>query len=383
MRVLVVWVVGVVGAVGAAGCGPSSWDDFRNQLGDRVCAQAVRCGELGASQRGSACPVPSDVLARITPSGMDVDAALKDGRMQFNSDGAQDCLDAVGGSPCDLSALELRIAQRCHHVIAPNVGPGHTCRGAGECVGGQCAPSGFDCVGTCTSYPSPGAPCDRLGSTGMTCDPTVQYCGVANPEDGGATQPTVCLRHKQRGEVCDADEQCSFGLVCVGTCGDLPHAQKGDVCTAPGTLCDEEVYCDTTGHCAAVKSRAEACDTNNACKKGFACIGLRLTPPSTVTPGVCQPWLDVGQPCDATGGQVSGCPNGFCQDGVCVGSRPPNAGPRQSCVTLTCADGLYCDGARCQYVANGRGDCTRSPLACARFLTCDLDTHRCSNGLCN
>ena len=377
-----VWLLGIVGAIG---CGPSSWDDFRNQLGDRVCAQAVRCGALPASEQKIACPVPWDVLGKIGPmNGLDVAGEIKAGRMQFNSDGAQDCLDAVGGSPCDPSALEARIALRCHHVIAPNVAGGGVCRGSGECVGGTCGSAFNGCPSICTSYPPPGTACDPQGF-GTTCDPTVQYCGQPHPGgfDGGVPEATVCLRHKQRGDACDVDEECSFGLVCTAkTCGDLPHQQKGDLCTAAGTLCAEDVYCDTTGHCVDVKGKDQPCDAANACKKGFACLGLKTMP--SLTPGVCSPWLDVGQACDNTA-QINGCPNNLCGNNGSCGVLVPLvvAGPRQSCVSLTCAQGLYCDGALCQYLSNEGGDCTRSDNACG-FLQCDHTTHTCvSSNTCH
>ncbi len=376
--------------VGSGGCGPVSYDDFRGQLIAISCKRDVRCGYRGASET-TTCALPDAALQMTQASTQDVNAAIKAGRMTFVSSGAQDCLDAINGAPCDAAALGERTSQRCHDVIHPNLEPGKICQGPGECTGGSCVQPTFGCPGMCMAYPPPGQLCDLSGAPERTCDPTVQYCGDPNPPDGGVPDagsgaPTVCIRHAQDGERCQSDDQCAFGLVCLGTCMRQPHLSRGDLCTAPGTLCDDRVYCDSSGHCAAQKKLGEACDLAEACEDKLGCLGLTLGPMSVVTAaGACGPWLDVGGACTiAPMGMslISGCPSDQgCTSSACTltATATGKVGFDQPCDTsAACFDSLYCDGRSCQLRNDEGGDCKLTPDACIQGLTCDT-TGACVN----
>ena len=378
----------------AVGCGPSSFDDFRNQLVDKWCTRQVRCGAIGASERVNCAP-PVEILDAISPSGVDVVAALKAGRMRFVSSGAQDCLDAVNGAPCDNDVLAGRAADRCHDVVQPNLEPGKTCLGRGECVGGACVPDKTGCSGTCTAFGPPGHPCDSSGALETSCDQTVQYCGVQSeaPDlgapDGGAPPPTrVCLRHRSEGDKCFRDEECPFGLVCLETCRRLPSLSKGDVCGSPGTLCTDDTYCDATSHCVVRLGAGAPCGYSLACKDRLACVGFQpSTPMMPAVNGSCQAWLDVGAACTST--QVSsatGCPSDTSCGDPRRGPPPPGtsatcqsfsttsrAGLNQPCASASdCTDGLACDGTRCRFALGLGGDCSGANASlCAPALSCD------------
>src|SRR5262249_10148271 len=148
----------------AVGCGPSSYGDFRNQLVAQSCLRDRRCGALGASELN--CPVPA-ALAYTTAGTIDVATAVRDGRLKYDSDHAQEGLDAVANAPCDPAIAGLHYLAHCHNVVAPAVETGHACRADVECVGGLCV-AAAGCVGTCVAYPAPGARCTPDGGI----DPT-------------------------------------------------------------------------------------------------------------------------------------------------------------------------------------------------------------------
>lgn len=343
-------------AVALAGCGPSSFNDFREQLLRRSCDRAIRCGLAGASEKAS-CPAPPE-LAQLAPGPLDVGAEIAAGRMRFSSGGAQDCLDAIGGAPCAPGALQARINLRCHHVYAPKVAPGGECRGDGECEGGSCERAG--CPGTCVAFPPPGAPCTPPGG----CDPSVQYCGLAKPGAG-----YTCLKHKQEGDACSDGSECAFGLLCIAAkCSAPPRGgQPGDPCDDP-SACAESLYCDAgTHHCAPHVPFGGTCLQPEACGDGLVCLGLGAPGAS----GTCKSWLDVGQGCSPLGG-VSGCPaSQSCDAAAGCKLRAPVAGERQSCASAPCAAGLACDGAQtCAFPLLVGGKCSSFSL-CAGGLTCD------------
>ncbi|HZS39976.1 MAG TPA: hypothetical protein VFF06_24250 [Polyangia bacterium] len=356
----------------AAGCGPSSFDDFRDQLVSRSCDRAIRCGALGASER-NACPSPPE-LAVIAPGALDVGAEVDANRMRFAAGGAQQCLDAIAGAPCAAGALEWRLNLRCHHVYAPKVAAGGECHGDGECEGGFCA--GATCPGRCVAWPAVGDPCTPPNG----CDPTVEYCGLAGP---GAS--FTCLVHKQEGDACADGSECAFGLLCIAAkCSTPPRGgQPGDVCDDFTAPCDESLFCDgATHHCAAHAQLGATCEQPEACADGLACAGLGPAGSS----GTCRAWLDVGQAC-TPGAGLSGCPaSQFCDPATsrCALRGPAVVGERQACAGMTCADGFYCDAlGLCSFPTAIGGKCMDSS-SCAPGLACDPMLLVCTgpNGVC-
>lgn len=362
--------------VALSGCGPSSFEDFRNQLTEASCERDVRCGVVGASEKARCAP-PVEALAIVQPgASADLSAAVKAGRMRFNSGGAQACIDAMKGATCEPAEAARRFELHCHNVVQPKVAVNQGCLGAGECEGGTCVQATPGSPGRCIGHPPPGARCVPMnGRPEETCDPTVQFCGSAgaDPDTG-----PVCTRHRQRGQACATDDECSFGLVCLGTCGDPPKPPRGAPCTAIGTLCDVGVTCDTTGTCTAQRRAGEACDTPSACEKGLACVGLSVDSSGNTTSGACRAWLDLGGAC--ANAQISGCPaSQRCETGTCAsGPTPPRAGHRSPCsAAQPCHARLYCDAVLCQYLVGQGGDCTTTPDACAPGLVCHSASKTC------
>jgi hypothetical protein len=363
-------------ALWATGCGPSSYADFRDQFVGLFCRRQVRCGAIGATEMPS-CGVP-DELMQIPGGALDVNASVNGKRMRFNSTSAQECLDALAGAPCDPAMLALRLERHCHDVVSPAVSPGGVCFGAGECRGGVCKPGGGGgCPGTCINFPFVGTPCAP-----GDCDPSVEFCGSAKPGD-----PLTCLLHKQEGDRCAANQECSFGLVCGsdGKCGNLPRTPRGQPCGGSAPLCEDGLFCSAvSGTCAPLQSSGQPCEPNG-CVAGDFCFGGQA----------CKPWLDAGQACvDGFGG----CPGSQnCRAGVCApNSLPPlPVGLRRACAMgVPCALGFVCSarsicdfpvglGGRCAGDADCGGplcqcpatmpDCNPGLQVCAASgVTCDL-----------
>jgi hypothetical protein len=326
-----------------AGCGPSSYSDFRDQLANRWCDRAVRCGEVGASETQK-CGLPPP-LALTAPGELDVEAAIDANRMRFHSDNAEECLKAASSASCDLAQAADELERHCHGVTGAKVATGGDCFGTEECVGGMCV--GAPCAGKCVAYASPGAACVVTGGNpGETCDPTVHYC------DG------TCKHKKQADAECAADVECAFDNVCVdGKCNRAPRLRRDDVCGTRSRPCEDGLYCDETGSCQPLKSTGEACVRPNACGDDLVCQD-----------GMCATWLDIGDACSAS--TPSGCPaSQKCMAGTCV-AGDVKGGPIARCAAdADCADGLYCAMGYCLYRRGVQAPC-KATNECVDGLTC-------------
>jgi hypothetical protein len=349
-------VVVIATATGAAGCDPASWDEFRSQLAERACERAIACGDVASGERGL-CSAPGDVLALLGRDDFDIRAALAAGHLEFVPTGATRCLDAIASAPCEEGAASERLLLGCNNVVRPATAVGNACWADRQCEGGRCDRPSVGCPGRCAGWLPLGAACVD-GDPDRACDPTVHYCGTTAPADAGTGEQPTCLRKKQRGEKCASDVECSFGLVCTGeTCGDLPRPKEGDACAA-STLCDHEVYCAPSGICVKQQEIGQPCDAPLACRRGLACVGLKLATATTpALAGVCGAWLATGAACDPTA-SVSGCPRSHtCStetqtcvpswgsvtllgygEGCIAGDLTRRCGPGLSCIHATCVD---------------------------------------------
>jgi hypothetical protein len=341
----------------AFGCGPQSYDEFRDQLSKASCDRMIRCGQTGASERAHCLP-----MTLVVPPEEDVNVAVNKGRLRFFSDAAQSCIDAVNDAPCDDNLLAYRIAIHCHHVVEPGVPAGGSCF-ADECEGGVCQESGSmpGCGGTCIGFAEPGMACMDAGPPANTCDPTVAYCAG------------TCQQKKQAGEPCANDLECGYGWFCVnGSCGDAIFAKLGAPCGGDNPPCEENGYCATSGVCAAQAEKGKPCDNAPySCKAGATCID-----------GTCQPWKDVGQPCD--GPLNGGCPlDSYCVNGVCANNGSGANGLDQRCTgDNECQGALFCRFGVCKFRVGSGGSCLGVPSACEAGLTCEDATHTCVRASC-
>ena len=353
-------------ALFVGGCsGPSSYDDYRDQLASRYCDYEVRCGLLGASET-SQCPA-APALGTTTTTNLDVDAALGRNSISFHGGRAQKCLDTLKTLPCDGKQANVDVIRYCNAIIEPKLAPGKACVDDVECLGGGCVPTtALGCGGTCVAFAATGAACVQTGSDpSQLCDPTVHFCDPTT---------STCKLLLESGGKCSADSQCAFDLACVsGKCATPPHLAVGATCGPLLTLppCAEGLACNANNVCAKELASGAACTSPQDCKDGLVCAA-----------GTCTAWSDIGKPC-VSNGAGSNCPaDQACSNSVCVSLDMALAGPGSTCSpTIACQDGLWCNNGVCSYQKGLDGSCT-STAECGGVFTCDTTKQTCVEPAC-
>lgn len=335
-----------------AGCGPSSYNEFRDQLTTRWCERQIRCGDVAGSD-SQHCGVPGP-LVLIMGGAVDVPTAMAAHRMTFHPDNAHECLDAVKSAPCDKEQAADDLYRHCHGVVTGAVENGQACLGDEECLGGACA--GVACgSGVCTPYAAHGAPCVATGGTpAETCDPSVMFCNVGRG---------VCEHKIEKGRPCTDDAQCLFDGACVdGKCADPARTGRDDVCGSTLPPCEDGLFCGETGACEPLADAGAACARPDACKPGMTCIG-----------GVCAPWLDVGGACSAAPGNIaSGCASSApCSASACTPAPSQPLGPLARCsADADCATGLHCAAGGYCFYKSGVGAVCQADHECIDGAVC-------------
>lgn len=149
--------------------------------------------------------------------------------------------------------------------------------------------------------------------------------------------------------VCDPSAACTIGLDFCGTCETV--REPGEDCTAEGTTCGPEGFCEA-GTCRARVPNGDACTPDDRCMAGSAC-----------TDGVCEgpTFVERGDPC----GPTQRCPYlTACVAGVCT----TTAGLGEACSAATPCEVGFCDAGTCT-APRDNGE------ACAGNVEC-------SSGLC-
>jgi len=312
-------------AVNALACGDTesesgtikTFDDLLQALADDVCRG--NCDQNSATyfeiQYGAEC---AELMPLVYESiGATLQASLDAGKMGFDAEQAQRCIDLRAAKACD------EAESACDAVFIGHVPVGEACSSSEECADNAYCNDEEMCPGTCVATLSPGAACeyadfDECGD-GRTCseegvcivqkangEPCVSSdeCQSWRCDEGGHCAEFPPDYTQDLGEPCDYDENCKLDLYChEGTCA--PAAALGESCEGY-TPCVSTAYCeleDDSAYETCVKRIpvGGACDDSDKCATGVCDAGK------------CQELSGLGGPCSSN----ERC-FGVCDDGACA-----------------------------------------------------------------
>ncbi len=313
----------VVAAFALWGCGDDvrglTFETFGAAGLDARCSYLVRCGEF---------PDPPTCVAYFRSSvDAELAAALDAGKVVYDREQAQHCVDEQAAASCDLTRREARVAGACTKVFTGKVKDGDECAFDAECASHDCdVPSctrDTCCPGTCK-------PTQRPSEIDGACEVNAHcvadtYCGKDH----------LCHALAAMGNPCDDDSQCDYGLGCIGatdlqsgTCRTMPLigescpyrrcAELGARCDATstcvpvglaGTACPMSDECSPFAHCDPAHQCADAPALGSACSS--ACAGDAWCNFGGQSVGVCAAPSANNEPCSAD----NECASSFCEEG--------------------------------------------------------------------
>jgi hypothetical protein len=202
MRVMSPSSMAALGAlIGLWGCSESglSLEQFPGAYARALCAQNFKC--CSGTDIGSNTMM--DCVTNNESSFQFFAGSISDGqsrgRVRYDKDQMQKCVDAVSKMTCDEWSLGFTLSSQpavCDMAVIPLVGDGGACRDDIECVSGNC--QGEDTMnnldGTCMSADSTGLSCTASDA----CAPDF-YCDTAS---------NSCMVKKIPGQTCSLNEEC-------------------------------------------------------------------------------------------------------------------------------------------------------------------------------
>ena len=318
------WVL-VCFVVSACGSSSVSFSDYPDSFRDAYCRYLARCGVFPDA---STCEhANTDLDLFIDASAQ---AAVDMGKVIFDGETAQKCLDQFGAQTCDTTDESGRaFPAACDQIIHGTVDAGGACAFSEECTSGMCdipACSMACCIGTCIgdAPPAPGGP-------GTACN-TSSDCTNDSFCDFSLNMP-VCTALRAAGETCHATTECAYGLGCAGTttftCKTLPTL--GEPC--PDRVCrDAGNYCNGDGVCAKLGLAGDACASAEDCSPAYPCDFTTMK---------CTQGPRTGEACDADHRCFDA--DTFCDTAAasptCVKRRPDGG----TCQSNSQCESHYCD----------------------------------------
>ena len=323
-----------------AGCGGGlTIDEYPTAFRNAYCKYETRCGAFPDIDTCEHANI--GITLTIDPSSKE---AVDKGKVIFDGNLAQDCLDAFGAQTCDTTDEDGRsfFLVKCRDIVKGTVGDGGACALDAECKSGTCnIPTSTNTCpqGTCMGNAPP-----PLGGAGAACSTSSScavgfYCDFANQ---------VCAELKAAGATCASTNECAYGLGCAGTttrtCKTLP--KLGEAC--PDGVCrDAGNYCNAANQCAKIGLEGAACAQGaGQCSTFYPCD--LQTNKCTKAPGTGEACtgrcFDVNTFCDTT----SLTP-------TCVSTKADGG----TCMTNSQCQSDHCD----QGSGAGSGTCS-TPAAC-------------------
>ncbi len=311
----------------STGCGPSKvpLDDYAREVRSAYCDWASACGEFVDAE---AC------LYYLGDSGdlflaADIFNGVRGGSIRYDASQAGECVEALANSSCALFAFEDTLfASVCDDVFSGVIEDGQLCYLDVQCASSWCDLDYCDsacCAGTCLTIP-------EGGTLGQTCP-----LGLCDESTYCHYDTETCQAHKGASAHCDYSEECSSGLLCMGSPGtcEAPR-QEGEPCLS-GECGRMGLTCDPTSTlCVSVQTAGEICNPDiDLCATSLVCNSDTHTCTSAPGAGESCTWQCSGYQvyCDFEGGE-----------GTCV-YRKANGSTctwSDECVSLYCDNDSIC-----------------------------------------
>ncbi|MCP3136472.1 hypothetical protein [Pyxidicoccus xibeiensis] len=369
-------------AAGLAACGGGvEQEDFGSRAVEALCEREARCGVYSSED---ACEQELRRWSWDTWLGLGTrhDAALESGRLSYDEDAAERCLDALREGDCRLPALTpathgpgIEYEPACRLLRADK--SGGDCQSHLEC--GEDAYCAYaqeaTCQGTCKPLGPEGHPASAqhqcapglfIGEGLQACErPAKQAEPCYEAREGGARERPCapglwCDREgsgkcEWTGAVGDAcgspsDARCGTAFVCKdGRCA--RRGREGASCRAPGagnlvsTACQQDLFCDgepqESGTCRKRRAEGTPCRNHRECAGDLGCMGAA---PDSGVWGTCGKRPALGEACAPEGdlnicGGRLGCASGKCLPFVHPRER---CGPDVLCILGSCLEEGIC-----------------------------------------
>jgi hypothetical protein len=341
----------------ACGSGTVTAASFPAAFAKAVCEVLAQCR---AQARYVEQQCEADSLSFFAP---DLGKAVAAGKVRFDPQQAQACLDGLRARGCDRTPRE--VDQACERAATGTLAAGAACSWVFECASGRCEP---DSPGACP------AKCGTAGGEGAAC-------GTCDLRAGLRCLESVCSTPHTAGQKCSSSSDCTLDLYCdafSGKCSVRGSAQascESDEQCASGLFCDSAAnggLCRKKFAQGATCTAASAEAIGSACVQGSVCRGFSFAK-SGATPGTCAAIGEIGANCVASA-QITGCGEGLvCSGGQCADK--PVSGP---CAQPDdCKEGVaYCDGSQCHLLKTEGAICASSPECASRF--CEPSAMKCA-----
>jgi hypothetical protein len=234
------------------GCGGIDISEFQDETVDARCEYLARCGLFPTA---NAC---RDYYADRTVQSTSVVAAVDAGKVKYDEDLAEECLDDLRDASCSQTA---GLDSSCEDIFTGTIADGGMCAFDAECVSRRCSVTDCAeacCPGTCM----PARPTPKIGEMCTFVCVDGAYCG----------SDSICHAVLAKGAACDDPFACGDGLYCsgltvmmAGTCTALP--KTGEACTEQCLEIGD--YCD--GTCKKVGLDGAVCTSDEQCSRYYPC----------------------------------------------------------------------------------------------------------------
>jgi hypothetical protein len=250
----------------AACSGGIAFEDFDDERRRATCDYYVRCGAFGTSGE---CEMYFERFGVDNPS---LQSAIAAGKVRYDGDAAQDCVDALAGLDCKFADQAADALAVCDDVLIGTGKIGAACAFDRECATDRCVVPDCEeacCQGTCQEprvRPGVDEPCTTVCAGDL-------FCGFDQ----------LCHTPLGAGEPCNGYTVCAQPLYCssaAGACSARPtRGQPCDgFCAAEGDVC-------TGGVCAEAAVGGDPCTVDDDCSPFYKCeVTARCElPPAPVT----------------------------------------------------------------------------------------------------